>query len=200
MTLLAKPAILVEVPRSFRTERLLVRAAEPGDGPELNAAVCESLPELEPWLEWAQGPPSLDDSEAFVRDACAQWYQRSLLHFHVYRRNRGTLLGCVGLVRPDWAVPAFEIGYWLRTRGVGHGYMTEAVQGLVRLAFEDVGARRLEIRCDARNVRSVAVAERCSFHLEGRLRCHRRAPDGQVADTLVFGRLRELESAAGARK
>jgi RimJ/RimL family protein N-acetyltransferase len=50
--------------------------------------------------------------------------------------------------------------------------------------------RRVEIRCDARNAPSAAVAERAGYTLEARLRQHRRAPDGTLADTLVYARLR----------
>jgi RimJ/RimL family protein N-acetyltransferase len=74
----------------------------------------------------------------------------------------------------DWEVPKFEIGYWARTSQTGHGYITEAVNGVVRLAIDTLGANRLEIRCDTKNDRSAAVAKRVGFVLEGTLRCDTR--------------------------
>jgi RimJ/RimL family protein N-acetyltransferase len=47
-------------------------------------------------------------------------------------------------------------------------------------------ARRIEIRCDARNTRSAAVAERAGYTLEARLHHDTRAPDGSLRDTLVY--------------
>jgi RimJ/RimL family protein N-acetyltransferase len=69
--------------------------------------------------------------------------------------------------------------------------MTEAVNGLTALAFEKLGAERMEIRCDARNTRSAAVAQRAGYTLEAHLRRDSRAPDGTLRDSLIFARLRE---------
>jgi RimJ/RimL family protein N-acetyltransferase len=42
------------------------------------------------------------------------------------------------------------------------------------------------IRCDARNTRSAAVAERLGFVREAHLRNEARSTDGELRDTLVF--------------
>jgi RimJ/RimL family protein N-acetyltransferase len=57
---------------------------------------------------------------------------------------------------------------------------------LVDLAFGPLAARRVELRCDARNGPSRRVAERVGFVREGHLRNTFIAPDGQPADELVF--------------
>ncbi|MGI9049716.1 MAG: GNAT family N-acetyltransferase, partial [Rubrobacteraceae bacterium] len=83
--------------------------------------------------------------------------------------------------------PKFEIGYWRRSRFAGQGYITEAVRGIAAFAFDT------EIRCDLRNHRSVKVAERASFTLEGELRNDTLAPDGTPRNTLVFSTISEDE-------
>lgn len=45
-----KPPILMDFPESFETERLLIRSPLPGDGPEMHAAIKESLGQLTPWM------------------------------------------------------------------------------------------------------------------------------------------------------
>lgn len=77
----------------------------------------------------------------------------------LFLKETGALVGGSGLHRIDWSVPKFEIGYWCRTRFAGHGYITEAVRGLGAFAFDQLGARRVEILCDSRNHRCVRVAE-----------------------------------------
>ena len=47
----------------------------------------------------------------------------------------------------------------------------------------------VEIRCDARNLRSRAVAERCGFALDGVLRNEALGVDGAPRDTCVYSRL-----------
>ena len=66
--------------------------------------------------------------------------------------------------------------------------MTEAVAGWTRFAFS-IGMKRVEIRCDVRNTRSAAVAERAGYQLEGTLRSDSRGTDGQLRDTHIFAKL-----------
>jgi hypothetical protein len=47
-----RPPILQDFPASFETERLLIRSPLPGDGPEMHAAIDESLGDLLPWMDW----------------------------------------------------------------------------------------------------------------------------------------------------
>ena len=53
------------------------------------------------------------------------------------------------------------------------------------MAFRDLNARRVEIRCDARNQCSRRVAKRTGFRLEAELRCDDRANDGSLRDTTI---------------
>ena len=104
-------------------------------------------------------------------------------------RSTGAVIGGVGLVRADWSVPKSEIGYWLHTDCTGHGYSTEAVAAVVRLARKYLRVRRLEIRTDPRNRRSAAVARRAGFRLEVVARQDARTNRGRLRDTRVFVRL-----------
>ena len=54
-------------------------------------------------------------------------------------------------------------------------------------------ANRIEIRCDARNVKSARVAERCGFILDGILRGDSLDVYGKLSDTMVFSKVRGKE-------
>jgi len=47
----------------------------------------------------------------------------------------------------------------------------------------------VEIRCDAENIRSAAVAKRCGFLLEGILRHDSVAVDGGLRSTMIYSKL-----------
>jgi RimJ/RimL family protein N-acetyltransferase len=191
-----KPPILRDFPESFETERLLIRSPLPGDGPEVYAAVRESLAELVPWMPWPKEHRTVEDSEASVRRARARFLERSDLMLVLFQKGTQTLVGSSGLHRIDWAVPKFEIGYWCRTRFTGRGYITEAVRGISAFAFDVLGARRVEIRCDGRNLASARVAERAGFTLEGELRNNEVDTEGAPRDTLVYAMIPEEHEAA----
>lgn len=62
---------------------------------------------------------------------------------------------------------------------------TEAIYLLARHAFDDLGYRRLEWKCDAANTRSMRAAERFGFVHEGLFRQH-RVNKGKNRDTAWF--------------
>jgi RimJ/RimL family protein N-acetyltransferase len=190
-----KPPILMDFPESFEMERLSIRSPLFGDGPELHAAVRESMGELTPWMPWPKEHRTIDDSEASARKARVAFLQRSELRLHLYLKGTDTLVGSSGLQRIDWDVPKFEIGYWCRTRFAGRGYITEVVRGIT--AFDALGTRRVEIRCDSRNLASARVAERAGFLLEGELHNDEVGTDGGPRDILIYALIPGFTRASG---
>jgi RimJ/RimL family protein N-acetyltransferase len=184
-----KPPILVDFPESFETERLFIRCPLPGDGPEVHAAIRESIEELSPWMAWPKEHRTVDDSEASARRSRVAFQARSELRLHLYLIGTDTLVGIAGLQNVDWDVPKFEIGYWCRTGHTGHGYITEAVKAIASLAIDTLGARRVEIRCDPTNHKSASVAKRAGFQLEATLHNNELGTDGCLKNTLIFSRL-----------
>jgi RimJ/RimL family protein N-acetyltransferase len=190
--------ILFDFPDSIETERLVLRAPRPGDGPALNEAVCASLEHLRPWMPWASAAPSIEESESLVRQGAARWLRREDLWLMIIRKADGLWLGGTGLHRIRWDVPRFEIGYWVRPEAEGKGYVSETVHALTGFAFDTLQAARIEIRCDALNTRSAAVAKRCGYTLEGCLRSYSRSTTGELRDDLIFAMLRADWQAAPA--
>jgi len=188
--------VLINVPEQIVTDRLVVAAPRIGLGQAINAAICESLEQLKPWMPWAQVAPSIEESEAVMRNQHAKFVLRSDLAYQIYAKTPegqpGRLLGGTGLHRFDWTVRRFEIGYWIRTSAQGQGFVAEAVRALTQMAFTELQARRVEIRMDDHNLRSRAVAERCGFEFEGLLRRDTLDVSGVPRDTRVYSRIAPL--------
>jgi ribosomal-protein-serine acetyltransferase len=182
--------ILLNLPDHLETERLLIRAPKPGDAPPIHAAIQESVDNLTPWMPWATPDETVDDLESHLRSMAARFLMREDLPLMLWRKSDGLYVGGSGLHRIDWSVPKFEIGYWVRASLQGQGYITESVNGIAHFAFNTLQAERVEIRCDSRNTRSAAVAQRAGFKLDGTLRRDSRSPSGDLRDTLVFSKIR----------
>ncbi len=184
-------AILLDFPEEFYTERLLIRKPMPGDGSAVHEAMQASLNELKPWLPWAHREQSEQEVEANMRDAHAKFLTREDLRLHIFNKETGEFIGSSGLHRMNWDVPKFEIGYWIDTRYSGHGYITEAVTGITEFAFRELKARRVEIRCDAKNNKSRAIPENLGFTLDGILKNDSVSADGkEIRDTCIFAKIR----------
>jgi len=191
--------LLIDVPERIETERLILRCPQPGDGVLVNTAVRESLDALRPFMPWAQTAPSVDESELVCRRAQARFRLREDLVLSIFERaadgGEGRYVGGSGWHRISWEVRRFEIGYWCRSSCTGQGFITEAVGALNRVAFDRLGARRVEVRMDGRNERSRRVAERAGFTFEGILRGDSLTPQGEVRDTRVYARVLGIEEA-----
>ena len=195
--------VLAEVPEHMKIQaRLVLRPPRRGDGPALNATILASRERLALWMPWAAVVPTVADSEAYCRRQHARFLLREDLTFLIVGRDarggEGDIVGATGLHRPDWSVRTFEIGYWLREGCEGRGLMTEAVGAIAAMAFDAIGAQRVEIRCDAVNRRSQAVAERAGFVLEGVLRRDSATPTGAPRDTRIYARVGEDREAPEA--
>jgi RimJ/RimL family protein N-acetyltransferase len=182
----ARSPILIEVPEQLDGPRVRLRRVRAEDARALWEATEESRERLIPWLLWAHGDRAPEDTRHFTARAEAQWVLRESLQMVILDRASGRLLGGTGIPRLDWKVRSFEIGYWLRTSAEGHGFMREAVQLLTRMAFEDLGANRIEIYADPRNTRSCNVPLRLGFKLEGTLRNSALDGYGLPSDRHVF--------------
>ena len=183
--------LLLDFPDQFETERLILRAPKLGDGQMINEAIKESHAELKLWLTWADPLPSVEQSDEMNRISVAQYLRREVFRSNVFQKSDGRFVGVTSLHHIDWSVPAFEIGYWVRTSLTGNGYARESVQGITDFAFDVLGAERMEIRCDPPNESSAAVARRAGYTLEGRFRHDMREKDGTLSDAFVFGMIRQ---------
>ena len=182
--------LLFDLPAEFRGERVLLRPFRDDDAPVLWDAVDSSRPHLKAWMPWVNDHDSPDFSREYIRKMHAKWTLREDLPMGIWRQSDARLLGATGLHRIDWAVPAMEIGYWLRPDAEGSGYATEAAKLVARFAFDLLKAERVEIRCDALNLPSAAIPRRLGFVHEATLRSSRRNVDNQLGDTLLFAMIR----------
>jgi RimJ/RimL family protein N-acetyltransferase len=156
-----------QAPPEIETERLRLRCPKEADGPQLYAAISESLAELRPWFAWAV---DIELTPANSRFTAAIARERFLsgkeMQFYIFAKGGKNLVGICGLLKPDWAKRTFEICYWLRTCFTGKGYMSEAVLAVTEFAQKRLAAKRVEARCDVANVKGIAVARKAGYILE----------------------------------
>ena len=123
----------------IETERLLLRAFEPGDIDAL--AALHGDPLLTRWVPW--GPRSRAQGE----------------------EGSGAIgdftLHCASLEHST-----AEIGWMLLAEHQGRGLAAEACEAILRLAFEDLGFHRVFARIEVRNDASLRLAEKLGMRRE----------------------------------
>jgi RimJ/RimL family protein N-acetyltransferase len=180
---------LLAVPERIDGARVFVRAYQDEDAEAQWAAIEESRAHLRPWLRRAMRFQSAEAVRvALARDRAA-WVTRERLIFGLFERGSERYLGEVALHHIEWDVPWFLLGYWIRASAAGQGYMREGIDVVTRLAFDQLGARRIEARVDPRNLRSRRVLEALGWECEGTLRQCARDAEGELSDLDVFARV-----------
>lgn len=139
------------------------------------------------WLYLWDGPfADRGKFDAYLQRAAAS---EDPLFFAIIDKNTGRAAGHAAYMRIEPAHRALEVGYVLfspqlqRTAGA-----TEAMYLLARHAFEDLGYRRYEWKCDALNAPSRHAALRLGFTFEGIFRQH-LIVKGRNRDTAWFSML-----------
>ncbi|MEH7327001.1 GNAT family N-acetyltransferase [Priestia megaterium] len=187
--------LLLDFPKEFYTERLFIRLPLPGDGKVVSQAINESIEELKPWMPFAKNKQTVEEAEISIRKSHTEFLQREDLRLLIFLKETGEFVGSSGLHRMNWNVPKFEIGYWINSRFSKKGYMTEAVEGIMNFALKELGAKRLEIRCDSSNIKSRAIPERLRFRLEGILENDGVSADGlDLRDTCIYAKVLKTSS------
>jgi RimJ/RimL family protein N-acetyltransferase len=182
-----KNPILLDIPSRIETPRLVLRLPRPGEGAQINAAIVETQAGLQAYMPWTHPMPSVDDSEVYARLSTAKFITREELQLAMYDRVTGEYVGGSGFHRINWKIPRLEIGYWIRKSREGQGLVTESTNALTRFAFDYLGAKRVEIRCDLRNDRSEAVPKRLGFVREAVMTNDSMTANG-LGDTVLFAR------------
>lgn len=188
---MTNPYLLMDFPDTLQTTRLLLRPPRSGDGAAIYEAIVESREHLQPWLEWAHADETETDIEAHVRRLAGQFALRTDFEWILYRKETGEFVGAVALHPVTPGEPFFTMECWVRLFQQGQGHMTEAVTAIVDFALTTLEAQRIEVRVNARNVRAIALARRCGFALEGRLRRHSLDVWGNLADILIYAKVAE---------
>lgn len=185
--------ILRDVATRLETERLILRCPEPGDGTVTHEAVVESLTDLRAWLAslpWVAAEPSVEGSETFCRESIANFVKRTGFVYLAFERASGRFVASLGVHHIDWSVPKFELGFWCRSSMQRRGFTREAVDRIVRHLFDELGARRVTIQTDEKNLPTRALSESLGFALEGVLRHERADPAGGLRNTCLYAMVR----------
>jgi ribosomal-protein-alanine N-acetyltransferase len=142
--------------------RVVLRTPTLDDQDEFIARMRASRRQLRPWI--TNMPETPERYAAYV----ARTEDPRAALFIGCRKEDGAIIGFLNIseiVRGP--LKSAFLGYGAVAEFAGQGYMTEALQLVLREAFTGIGLHRLEANIQPGNVASIALAKRCGFELEG---------------------------------
>lgn len=154
---------------------------------DLFDSVTAGDPEGRVWTYLGYGP--FADFETFAGWAAEKEKLRDPWFYAFVRRETGKACGMGSFMRCDAANGVIEIGHiWMSPDLQKTREATEAIYLMIRHAFDDLGVRRLEWKCDALNAPSRRAALRFGFTFEGIFRQH-MIVKGRNRDTAWYAML-----------
>ncbi len=144
--------------------------------------------DVEIWRYLPIAPPANSaENEAWIRAALKDAGDGGQVPFAVVESGNGRAVGSTRFLDIQRENSALEIGWtWLGKSWQRTAINTECKFLLLRHAFEDLGAVRVQLKTDGRNEQSQRAIERIGARREGVLRRNRRLWDGFIRDTVVF--------------
>lgn len=132
-----------------------------------------------------------DETLRFIAEQKDKYARRLEITWGLLVRELGRVVGGVSLFEWNSYHRRAAIGYDLAKDQWGNGIAQEAIRGILRFAFMEMDLNRVEIWTSAANERSLRLARRLGFTLDGTLRRRIFEDDRQFYDCAVFGLLRE---------
>jgi RimJ/RimL family protein N-acetyltransferase len=183
---------LIDIPERMETERLYLRSYRAGDGPIVYAASVRNRNHLAKFESGnvLMAPKNEVQAEAVARKLAADWAARNCFFIGIFNKTNDDWVGQVYVGPTNWELPEFTIGFVADVRYEGKGVISEAVQRVLKMLFEDIGAHRVKSDCNENNIRSARLLERNGFRKEGHLLENRRNDDGSFHGDFLYAMLR----------
>lgn len=188
-------------PEQIVSERIILKRPFPATfvlAESLYTVVDNSRETLREWLPWVDNTHSAENefTDYLINWCQKHWEDGNGYAYLIHDKQSDQILGAIDIFHVTETDKSGEIGYWLANEAVGKGIMQEAVRALEGTAFQ-LGLNRITIRNDTQNTKSVRVAQRAGYHLDGILRqdawdkYHQRFRDTNIWSKLQSEREKE---------
>lgn len=168
---------------------ILLKPLELKDTADIFHAINTQRSYLGQWLPFVAFTHEPQDTQAFVESVLDAPEERREVVFTI--RYKDEFAGIIGLKDTDRINHKTEIGYWLSETFQKKGIITQSVLALLRLAFEEMNLKRVQIRCAVGNTPSLHIPRKLGFVFEGIERAGELLTSGEYADLEVYSMLRE---------
>jgi RimJ/RimL family protein N-acetyltransferase len=145
------------------TERLVLRRSRPEDAEAISA--YRSDPDVHRYQGWDRTDAEGVRAEIVEMTGRAPGELGGWIQFSVEEREKGQLVGDIGLSLADGEPGVIKIGYTMSPAFQGRGYATEAVGALIGYAFDTLVADIVRAYASAENIASIRVAEKVGMQL-----------------------------------
>ena len=151
--------------KTIETRRLVLRKFTLSDAEPMYRNWA-SDPEVTRYLLWP-AHESEEETKGILKGWIAAYDKPEKYEWCIELKEIGEAIGSIGVVMVNEKVQSMEVAYCLSCDYWHKGIMSEALSAVVEYLTNEVGARRIQARCDTRNPYSAKVMEKCGLKYEG---------------------------------
>ncbi len=176
----------------IETKRLILRPIQKSDKKSLIENINNI--KISQWLELVPFPYTEADADWWINHCqeLEKEEEKKSYEFVIILNETGEDIGGITLAEINKEQGTATLGYWI---GEGHwrkGYGSEALDAVLKLAFEKLKLRRIEAGVYAGNQSSGRLLEKFGAKEEGRkIEAKVCKADGKIKDEIVYGLLKE---------
>ena len=163
----------------------MLRRLRESDAMDVNLATKASYQELKDWVDWAKPDKPFEETWQYIAEQMLLWRSGQSYAFGAFSPDTGEFILAIDIVRKSTRT-SFEIGYWCHSQFTGKGFMQEAVQAVTDIAFDELGAEHIRVRCAEDNIASDTVIQKCGFKYVGLFEKCSANSSGELEDRKVY--------------
>lgn len=176
----------------LQTKRLILRPLKDSDAKN----IVENINNLNvtKWLLVVPYPYTLKDSKKWIKENKKKWKKKKKesYGFGIELREEKSIIGGIGIHNFNKFQGKASIGYWIGEKYHKKGYGTEALDALLKFAFNKLKLRKIEAGVFAGNPSSGKLLEKFGAKQEGlKRKSDKCKADGKIKDEIIYGILKE---------
>ena len=177
----------ITFPELVDTERLILRRYTGADAPGILQVVDKNRGSLiRNFSQMAKGLSQSEDVKSFIEGKAEQWNTRQGFCYGIWFRASEQQIGQLQVKNLVWDVPSAELSYFIGNSSQRRGFASEAISTILRMAFAQLGFKRMFVRIIPSNKESISLADKLGFKHEGLHRNEFRCGLGELHDVHYF--------------
>ena len=134
---------------------------------------------------------NIESTKDFLIEISERRAEEKYFPFIVIEETSGNFVAFFDLKNIDWSIPKTELGFYTDGNYAGKGITSKVLPVFLEHCFTNYKFRKIFLRTHESNKAAQALAAKCGFTLEGRIRHDYKTTAGELVDLMYFGLLSE---------
>lgn len=169
-------------------KRILLRTPKASDARDIQKRVNDR--DVSKYLAVVPYPYSMHDALEFIKNCNNRKDKKTHYSLGIIEREEKELIGVISLRKIDFKNRRAEIGYWIGKDHWRQGYGSEALDTILKYAFNDLKLNKIYAQVIAPNKPSYKLLEKKGFKREGIFKKQEKKGN-KFLDVYAYGLLKE---------